>query len=218
MKVDIHTHSKVKTEKVICVEVLSSVNPEKTVHDKFCFGVHPWDINEVNLEQAYQNIIEYAKDPNWFALGEIGLDKKNGAEFELQLKVFKKQISIAVNHQVKIIVLHSIKSHAEIFKILKDLKFNGVVLLHDYNSSIDMAAQYLTHFNTYFSFGTRLFSPSKAREVLTQIPKEKLLFETDDQEEISISQVYEQASKLLKLDVQCLEKITYTNYMKLINI
>ena len=83
------------------------------------FGLHPIFIKNHSLADIIK-LEEYTNFINTKLIGEIGLDKRI-TDFDKQLYIFSSQISIAKNLNKKVII-HSVKSHNEIIKTIKDTK------------------------------------------------------------------------------------------------
>ena len=66
---------------------------ENGLFDKwFSLGVHPWNSH---IYQRSINFLEHLNLPNCLAIGEIGLDKLKGPDFNTQTLVFEKQIELS---------------------------------------------------------------------------------------------------------------------------
>jgi len=222
--IDIHTHSlsddpKVKEVEIIDMELFSVFPKEPTGY--FCAGIHPWSVDEIDEDSFIGKLSGLRRSLNFFALGEIGLDKvKNKGDkdnFEKQLRYFKIQLDFAVKYKIPRIVLHSVKAYSEILHELKEADYQGKVLLHDFNANIDIANQFIK-FNGHFSFGKNLFKPeSKASKVIGQLPQDRIFLETDDQANYNIFEIYLQASSILEIGEAELKVIidhNFNNFLK----
>ena len=154
---------------------LIAINKQFTnIH--ICFGLHPIFITKhrkldlVKLEIYTQNI-------ETKLIGEIGLDKRI-ADFDKQLDVFKSQISIAKNLDKKVII-HSVKSHNEIIKIIKDNKFTNGGIIHAFNGNVDIAKTY-TDLGFKLGVGGLISHPtSMLHKTLKDIDLSNIVLETD---------------------------------------
>ena len=88
------------------------------------------------------------------------------------------------------------------------------MIVHGFNNS-PMIAQILLEKGFYLSLGFAILQEnSNAAQILSQIPLEKLFFETDDKD-ISISEIYEKASFIIKTPLNKLEDIIFANYLEI---
>ncbi|MEK7698733.1 MAG: YchF/TatD family DNA exonuclease [Nitrospirota bacterium] len=142
-------------------------------------GIHPHDAKTLN-EELYAEIKEWLKQPKVVAIGEIGLDYHYmHSPRETQIDAFKKQIAIAKNSGLPIIV-HSREAKNDTLQLLEKeaTKISGV--LHCFSGDMDMAKKAM-ELGFYISIaGPVTFSNAKnLREVAKFIPDEYLLIETD---------------------------------------
>lgn len=143
-------------------------------------GYHPCDLNDLN-DDHYQKLYEWAKLDKVVAIGEIGLDYYwDTTTPELQQQMFRKQISIAKELDLPI-VIHDREAHGDILKLLKEedaAKIGGI--MHCFSGSWEMAQECLK-MNFYISFGGPVTykNGKRPQEVAAQVPFERLLIETD---------------------------------------
>lgn len=200
MKVDAHLHlSKIDADSInyvvendICVigschrieevefaKVLRAQKSEKTGKIYISAGVHPFDLDEKEL----QMVEKLSEEKEIDVIGEIGLDKfsqKEKDSFEKQRLFLEKQLEIAIEHKLPVI-LHIRKAMNELFEYEKLLKEVPSVVFHSYSGSLNEAEHILEkRINAFFSFGTTLGNGhKKAIEVVKELPLENLLTETD---------------------------------------
>ncbi|MBK2028127.1 TatD family hydrolase [Francisella noatunensis] len=94
----------------------------------FYFGLHPVFIDNHSLSDL-DNLEIYTQKYSTKITGEIGLDKRFN-NFDKQIEFFSAQIAIAKNLNKRVII-HAVKSHNEVLRIIKDLKFiNGGIISH----------------------------------------------------------------------------------------
>ncbi|MDX8388629.1 MAG: TatD family hydrolase [Ghiorsea sp.] len=140
------------------------------------YGIHPWfcDLHQNDHLEQLDELLQ-----NAVAVGECGLDfMPNRPKKETQLYWFEAQLKLAEKNH-KPLIIHSVKATDIIIQQLKlhpDLR--GVI--HGYGSSLQQA-QSLIKLGFSIGLGTRLFhNPSPKLEALvTQLPLESLLLETD---------------------------------------
>lgn len=143
-------------------------------------GVHPHNVGETN-DNTIATLADFARNPKVVAIGEIGLDYYyDYSPRELQKDLFAKQINLAKNLNLPIIV-HDRDAHEDVMKIIKaeNAKTVGGVL-HCYSGSVEMAQELLKN-NFYISVGGPLTfkNASKVIEVVKSVRFDRLLIETD---------------------------------------
>lgn len=149
----------------------------------FSVGVHPYDME--NFENL--DFEKYINHPKCVAIGECGLDyfRLEGSdedkinEKNLQKKVFISQINLAKKYK-KPLIIHIRDASCDAKQILLDenaYEVGGV--LHCFNADEQLLC--LAEKGFYFGIGGVLTfkNAKKLVNILTKIPKEKLLIETD---------------------------------------
>ena len=143
-------------------------------------GVHPHDATEIDAT-AINKLKEMLKHPKVVALGEIGLDYyRNLSPKDIQRNAFRQQIRLALEAN-KPIVVHDREAHAEVIEILKEENAQTIGgVLHCFSGDLEMAKECL-ELGFYLSFtGTITYPKNTAiREIIKQIPIDKMLIETD---------------------------------------
>ncbi len=186
MLIDIHTHR--PTEAVTI----------RTV------GVHPWHAAECSLPSV--EAIEAAD-----AVGEIGLDKACGVDFEMQRALFVKQLELAERFE-KPVVLHCVRAFEEVMTLLERYTLRAV-LFHSFIGSREQAARAVKK-GYYLSFGARTEGSNKTIEALRETPLERLFVETDETD-TTIEAMYLTIARLRGTEVEELEEATAENYKRI---
>lgn len=163
-------------------------------------GVHPHDTDSMD-EEILMMIEHLSKKNKVQAIGEIGLDfHYNNSKQDAQRYWFRKQIQLANKLRMPIII-HSREADQECMDILKEEGAfsdercswfpkrkgpNGEeskdarVLLHCFSGSKELGKQYVKLGATLSIAGPVTYKNNrKTREVVTEIPIEYLLVETD---------------------------------------
>ncbi len=196
-------------------------------HIYFASGVHPY-----NIDGYDESILrKFLADEKCIAVGECGLDyfrlpedeKEREDEKNRQKDIFAKQIELAIEIKLPLIV-HIREANEDSKKILLENsaeKVGGV--LHCYNASehlLDLAKN-----GFYFGIGGVLTfkNAKKLVEILPQIPKERLLIETDSpyltphphrgerNEPFYTTFVAQKMSEILKMNIKEIEELTSNN-------
>jgi TatD DNase family protein len=149
----------------------------------FSVGIHPYDIEQYDEKK----LEEYILHKKCVAVGECGLDyfrlPKNENEKQeniaLQKKVFISQINLAKKYN-KPLIIHIRDASDDSKEILTKYEAKEVGgVLHCFNADEQLLS--LANDNFYFGIGGVLTfkNAKKLVNVLSKIPKEKLLIETD---------------------------------------
>lgn len=186
MLIDIHTHR--PTEAVTI----------RTV------GVHPWHAAECSLPSA-EEIMKAD------AVGEIGLDKACGVDFEMQRALFVKQLELAERFE-KPVVLHCVRAFEEVMTLLERHTLRAV-LFHGFIGSREQASRAVKK-GYYLSFGARTEGSNKTIEALRETPLERLFVETDEAD-TTIEAMYLTIARLRGTEVEKLEQATAENYKRI---
>jgi TatD DNase family protein len=176
-------------------------------------GIHPWSVSEELFSEQLEILEFLAADSRVKAIGEIGLDKLKGPDLKLQEEVFLKQIRIAETVR-KPIVIHCVKSFNELIAIKKVVRPKVPMIIHGYNRKADLAIE-LTKKGFFLSFGKALIGAELVKSALKNIPLSQVFFETDDDNELIVSEVYKSASEVLNIEMEELKDSIYQNYLEL---
>jgi len=211
--VDIHTHAAKTADNLIQIVNLDLEQPCPE-QGYYSYGIHPWALDSADFqeEKPMQLLKERLQSPNVIALGEAGLDKFH-ADFERQIKVFERQIVLSENLK-KPMILHDVKSHNEIVALRKKHKAKQPWILHGFNGT-KQDIQQLTGQGLILSIGESLLhSERKIYNSFKFIDLDFLFLETD-MLEVRIETIYEQAAKLLDIDVAVLQRRLFANFARL---
>ena len=145
-------------------------------------GISPNDIpqNEQELWKSIDEIARLARNSKVVAIGEIGLDFYwNKDNKDIQLQVFKKQIEIA-NEMNLPIVIHTRDAVMETLQILKENNVIKKGVFHCCPLNRELVKEALK-LDFYISFsGVVTFKNAKnADEIINMVPLDRFLIETD---------------------------------------
>lgn len=206
--VNIHTHFSVNENHI---EIINSLPQEKNDLKKyFSCGIHPWFIQN-DYENQLQQLRFKISNSNIIAIGECGLDKLKGPDKAIQYHVFSQQTLLA-NELNMPIIIHNVKSHQEILKLLHQNKNHQPVIFHGFNNNLSIAKQIIDE-GYYLSFGTALFNAkSNSAKVLKWIPYSQFFLETDDNKDYTIDEVYIRATEILNIPLQKLKEDLFLRF------
>lgn len=112
-------------------------------------------------------------------IGEVGLDNYNKAssDYMIQKGIFEKIISACNAAQKKILTVHSRRAEKDVISIIGP-EFSGKVILHWYSGSIKEIDKALSY-GFYFSVNYAMTQSENGRKIITHIPVNRILLETD---------------------------------------
>ncbi|RKN65728.1 TatD family hydrolase [Paenibacillus ginsengarvi] len=143
-------------------------------------GWHPQDAIDMKADDL-DWIEELCAKPKVVAIGEIGLDYYwDTSPKDVQHRVFREQIRLARKLGMPISI-HNRDAHHDVVQILREEKAEDVGgVMHCFSGSWETAKMCLD-MNFYISFGGPItFKNAKQpKEVLAQVPLDRLLVETD---------------------------------------
>ena len=143
-----------------------------------CFGLHPYYVSETDPIQLKNELKSLeAQISQCDFLGELGLDFRKEIvknQEALQISVFRGQLELAQRYNKKV-VLHVVRAHEEVLRILKEYKVTGLV--HSFNSSVEVAKNYI-ELGYCLSLGAPCLRPQHG-PLVTELPLESLLIESD---------------------------------------
>ncbi len=148
------------------------------------YGLHPWYLK---VSDDWKDIlIQFLKACNYSSVGECGFDKNADFSYKLQKSIFYEHIDIA-NQLSKPISIHCVKAYNLLWDSLNSVRFDIPIIIHSFSSSVEMMKQ-LCKLNVFFSFsGTIVRRNSKYINVLREVPRERILFETDSPDLLPVS-------------------------------
>ncbi|AIQ10617.1 TatD family hydrolase [Paenibacillus durus] len=166
------------------------------------------------------------------AIGEIGLDYYwDTSPKEVQHTVFRRQIGLARELNMPI-VIHNRDAHEDVVCILREEKASEIGgVMHSFSGSWETAKMCLD-LGFHLSFGGPItFKNARVpKEVLAQVPLDRLLIETDSpyltphpyrgkrNESAHVRLVAEAAAEIKGMEVEKLAEITYANALELFGI
>lgn len=151
-------------------------------HPHFCvsmMGLHPCSVSE-NFLNELSRVEEYLAERKFVAVGEIGLDFYWDVSFkEQQYIAFRRQIELAINHNLPICV-HSRNSTDECIQVLREYKNSPIKgVFHCFSGSPEQAAQ-IIELGLYLGIGGVLsFKNSGLDTVIRDIALDHIILETD---------------------------------------
>lgn len=140
-------------------------------------GYHPSEariVTDSDLDNLKRLLVSSSKV---IGVGEIGLDYYYGKDDkEKQLTLFEKQLKIAEELNLPV-VIHSREATLDTITLLKKYKVVGVI--HCFSGSLETANEYIKMGFLLGIGGVVTFKNSNLGDVLSKIPLQKLVLETD---------------------------------------
>lgn len=151
----------------------------------FSVGVHPWHAAVKPLSE----IIPALHHQNCRAIGEVGLDRLKGPSIEIQHAMLLAQLTLA-NELQKPVIFHLVRAWDEFYSLLKSQQHTPWII-HGFNSPKQVTR--LIQTKVIFSLGPASLQNPHMQSILSKIPLNRILFETDDTA-VDINQVYQDYS------------------------
>lgn len=144
-------------------------------------GIHPNYCGEAN-EGDWERVVELVGHPRVVALGETGLDGYwKDVPMATQQDYFDRHLRLAQQRDLPVII-HMRDCGAEVLAMLREARRRGAVrgIMHSFSGDLALA-QACLEIGLHISFsGIVTYKKSDAlREVARQIPRDRLLVETD---------------------------------------
>lgn len=141
-------------------------------------GVHPHDAKDMD-DGTLSELEQLLRHPKAVALGEIGLDYHyDHSPRDVQKKRFREQLALSISAG-KPVVIHEREATADTLEILREYPAARGVF-HCFSGSWE-TAKLLLDKGWYLSFAGVITykNARKSHEVITQMPKDRILIETD---------------------------------------
>ena len=173
----------------------------------FSAGLHPWNTHSFFDDTQLKVLL---KHPRCLALGEIGLDRVKGPDFSIQTERFVQQLFINQEFNLPVI-LHEVRSFEDIVASKMDFS-NQKWVLHGFQKikNLDRALEK----GFYLSIGGAILNNEKLSEAIKQIPKDKILIESDTHVSL-LPEIYSCIAKALNLEIILLQQIIEGNFKNL---
>lgn len=209
--IDFHTHHAVGSPDTVVVKNLMAGEdvpqdfPPNTV---FSTGIHPWYLTAELLDEMKTGLILTLAHPHVIAIGEAGFDQLRGPSHAVQRSAFIFQAELA-EELGRPVIIHCVKGWDSLLKVRNELKPEMKWVIHGFRGTARLAAT-LADAGLWFSLGMK----GLTEEVLSLIPEERLLLETDDSKG-NIKDVYKGYSELTGKDVTEVTELIRTNFNNL---
>ena len=175
----------------------------------FSAGLHPWYLGQSDAFD-FQYLEGLAGDDRLRVIGECGLDRLVSTPMDVQMEVFERQIRFAERIR-KPVVVHCVRAFGELVGVQRRLQPTVPLVVHGFNHKISILRELLGS-GFYISLGSALMRlNSAAAKGIVEIPRERLLLETDDSG-LGIEEIYERAALLMDMKIVDLKSIIECNF------
>lgn len=189
MILDIHTHHQ-DYEKAVINASFHDFKPSQGLF--YSLGIHPWDINKINIETALKAIETFAgSNEQVVAIGECGIDTLTTTPIDVQAHVFEAHIKLSERIK-KPLIIHSVHGNNEIIRLHKKHKPQQAWIIHGFRSNnVNILTSFLKEKNIYVSIGENF-----GKDAVKAIPEDRLMLETDEST-LSIEEIAKRVAEAL---------------------
>jgi len=243
MYIDLHSHMDICEGDVISeakkaglkIAVTAGINPESNRKAlelaqneivKCSIGLYPIDTlrteqggnYEVDVDSELAFVEENLDEA--IAIGEIGLDYKNGSNVEEQKELFRRQLDMAKKFN-KPVIIHSRKAERDVLDILDqyDLK----VILHMFSGKKKLVQRAIEK-GYFMTIPTCVVSSEQFQALADKLPLNQLFCETDapflspfkdkKNQPAYVIEAYRKVAEIKGMDVLEVANLVYNNYQR----
>jgi TatD DNase family protein len=142
---------------------------------KLAAGLYPEEALQLNDFDKLKIFIKQNQS-SIIAIGEIGLDKLEKADFELQKQVFIKQLDLAKTLNLPAII-HTRKAEKEVLEILENYQHQKIIL-HCFSGNFKLVKK-AQELGFYFSIPAIIIKSEHFQKLVQEVPRKQILTETD---------------------------------------
>ncbi len=178
---------KMGVEKILLPNVdLESIDSMLKLSDRFSdicipmMGLHPTSVDHTFKDQL-KVMYTYLQKQKFCAVGEIGIDLYWDKTFlKEQINAFVTQLQWAKEFNLPI-VIHAREAFSEIFEVLDNTDLSNITgVFHSFSGGVEEATKIMAYGGFKMGInGVVTFKNSKLDEVLTHVPIENIVLETD---------------------------------------
>lgn len=201
------------------------------VYKGYCFpmiGFHPTSVDADSAPRIRNMKKRLSGEHPYIAIGEVGMDLYwDKTYLKEQQKALDEQIQWALEYRLPL-VLHCREAFPELFEVLapyKNTELNGI--FHSFTGTSEEAEQVLEYSRFVFGInGVVTFKKSTLPEILTRIPLDRIVIETDSpylapvpfrgkrNESSYIKNVAIKLAEIYGMDFEKVDRITTDNALK----
>lgn len=206
--IDFHTHNLSGSARRDAIASYSLTEIEDCPPEQyFTVGLHPWD---TALFSATPQILEKKLrdallSPYAIGVGEVGLDRLRGAELHCQETLLGLQLEIAAELDLPVVV-HCVRAWSELESVFRAVRFYGRKAIHGFRGNTTILTRLISE-GWYLSLGVR---SGVTEAFLAQIPRNRLLLESDDTQQ-PLTELYGKIASCMGCSVDELEALVAEN-------
>ena len=198
---DAHTH-------FVTGNPYAILNANSSINSFHSRGIHPWFVNKTIPVEKLESDLQH---PKCIALGEIGLDKICGTDFELQRKLFIQQIELSEKYNLPVII-HCVRASNELVELKKEIKPTQLWIWHGFNK-VSILNQTLEN-EIIPSLGEAILHNEYLRNELANLESSQFLLETDTST-FSIEMIYKTVAEVRNQSIESIQKEQITNFERI---
>lgn len=207
---DFHTHKVRHHDHSGTVEIVSlHLGKGQPPEGPYTIGKHPWWTECVLTPDEVNEIKAHFGKANCIALGEMGLDKLKGPPMETQMEILRSQLQVAKELEAPVII-HCVRAYHQLLQVKGEFPEIKKWCIHGFGRNATLAQQ-LIDAGFYLSLMPQLHNEEKFSQLLHAIPANRLFLETDSMPDVSIENIYLQASKKLGISLEKLQEQLINN-------
>lgn len=158
-------------------------------------------------------------------IGEIGLDYSNHDDRNIQRRVFEQIVEECARRGNKVLTIHSRRAYKDVIDIIGN-DFPSTVILHWYSGSLGKL-QTAIAYGFYFSVNYAMTVSENGRKIISQIPLDRLLTESDGpfvncnnekSSPLHMAKVINEVSGILSIDEKDLQQQVFNNFSEILKI
>jgi len=181
---------------------------------RLALGLHPLLANQHKNE--YSNFIKLIDQTSY--IGEVGLDfsKEGYVTKDIQIKSFEFILK-NLKGKNKILSLHSRRAEKEILDMLIEYKVENAIF-HWYSGGIKVLNDIVSN-KYYFSINSAMIYSESGKKIISQIPRELILTETDNPyiENSNINSIFKYLSNIWEISENEVESTIDENFKRLLS-
>jgi TatD DNase family protein len=191
---DIHTHHSASPGVTSIRNLLNPDTLSKDLENEglFSAGLHPWHLHPDHWEEDLEEIRRHLNHPNLVAIGEAGLDRLVDLPLELQKDVFLATVRLSEESK-KPLIIHAVRTHAEIALLHAQLKPAQPWIIHGYNLRKTIG-EGLIRQGICLSFGAPIFEEGSPASAMLESMPEDLFFLESDEAQFPLPDLYRRAA------------------------
>lgn len=211
MYIDIHSHSSNVEDNVLKLQNIF-LQSDELGNTYFSAGLHPWHISG-DYSLIVFKLKSLVGNSKLLAIGEAGLDKNVVIPLTEQKRALEMQLHYSEKYKLPVI-LHIVKAYSDIIALRAENEYSQPWIVHGFVKSKELADQLIGK-GFYLSLGASLMNEnSSSVELIKNIDLSKVFFETDDNKDYSIVDIYRRAAQIRNIPLEDLIEQIENNFKK----